>query len=97
MEDFKENPEIQFVVYGHTHYSKEAVITAEKDQPAKRYINTGAYLPLIQKARLNGYGIAKRMTITFIYDKSEDNRNNNKHKDTVSLEFWNGLKQKDYI
>ncbi|MDP8219831.1 MAG: hypothetical protein P9X26_00670, partial [Candidatus Stygibacter frigidus] len=91
LEDFKENPDIQFVVYGHTHYSKEAVITAEKGEPEKRYINTGAYLPLIQKARLNGYGIAKRMTITFIYDKSEDNRNNNKHKDTVSLEFWNGL------
>ena len=94
IEDFVKFPDLQFVVYGHTHYAKEIVIESTQDDPPKMYINTGTYLPLIQKATLKGYGIAKKMTITFIYSKNEDNKN--KKPQTNSIEFWNGTKQKEY-
>ena len=98
IEDFKNHPDVQFVVYGHTHYAKEVVINAEAENCIKTYINTGTYLPLIQEARINGYGRAKRMTLTFIYNKNEDRGSIiNKKDNSISMEFWNGLKQKEYI
>ncbi|MCF7919559.1 MAG: hypothetical protein K9N06_06575 [Candidatus Cloacimonetes bacterium] len=95
-QDFEKHPDIQLVIYGHTHQAREVII-AGNSRSTYRYINTGTYLPLIQEARVKGFGRAKRMTLTFIYNKNEDRgSNSNKKENSISLEFWDGLKQKEY-
>jgi hypothetical protein len=48
---------------------------------------------LIEEAKVKGFGISKRMTLTFIYNKYEDGARNLSKKDkSISLEFWYCLK-----
>jgi UDP-2,3-diacylglucosamine pyrophosphatase LpxH len=86
---------MQYVLYGHTHDAKSVYFSGQPDNRVQMYLNTGTYLPLIWKAETNGFAFDYRMTITFFYLPSEDNRNGNK-KGGVSMEFWNGQKRKTY-
>ncbi|MCF7918502.1 MAG: hypothetical protein K9N06_01130 [Candidatus Cloacimonetes bacterium] len=72
MADFARYPKVRFVIYGHTHQAKDVIIENKKEKGSYRYINTGTYLPQIEEAKVNGFGISKRMTITFIYSKKEN-------------------------
>ncbi|MCF7920535.1 MAG: hypothetical protein K9N06_11545 [Candidatus Cloacimonetes bacterium] len=72
MADLKKYHDVKFVIYGHTHQAKEVIIESDKIKGTFRYINTGTYLPQIQEAKVNGFGLSKRMTLTFIYSPDED-------------------------
>jgi hypothetical protein len=91
--DFEKYPGVRFVIYGHTHQAKDVIIESNKEKGTYRYINTGTYLPLIEEAKVKGFGISKRMTLTFIYNKYEEGGfNRNKKDKSISLEFWYCLK-----
>ena len=58
------------------------------------YINTGTYLPLVQRTLQDGFGVAYRMTMAFFYRGDEDSEG--KAGNTPSMEIWNGIRRKVY-
>lgn len=92
--DFGLPADIQYVVYGHTHEARNDFFSGLPDHRVRMYINTGTYLPLIQRARDNGFATAHQMTMTFFYRKDEDT--GGKSGDLPSMELWNGIKRKVY-
>jgi UDP-2,3-diacylglucosamine pyrophosphatase LpxH len=86
--------DVEYVVYGHTHFATADYDSAEPDGRVKAYVNTGTFLPLVQKARDHGFGTDYRMTLTFFYRPEEDTRA--KDGRAVSCEIWTGRKRKQY-
>jgi UDP-2,3-diacylglucosamine pyrophosphatase LpxH len=93
-EDF-EMHDVDYVVYGHTHFATTDYVSGEPNGRVKMYINTGTYLPLVQKARDHGFGTDYRMTVTAFYRPEEDTRA--KDGRVVSCEIWSGRKRKQYV
>jgi UDP-2,3-diacylglucosamine pyrophosphatase LpxH len=87
--------EIQYVVYGHTHEARSDYFSGLSDGRVRMYINTGTYLPLIQRARDTGFATANQMTISCFYRGDEDR--DGKKGDVPSMEIWNGIKRKAYL
>ena len=87
--------DVEYVVYGHTHFAATEYLSAEQNGRVKMYINTGTYLPLVQKARDHGFGTDYRMTFTAFYRPEEDARA--KDGRVVSCEIWSGHKRKQYL
>ncbi len=85
---------IQYVVYGHTHETRTEYFSGLADNRVRMYINTGTYLPLIQRARDAGFATANQMTMTFFYRGDEDTEG--KKGNMPSMEMWNGIKRKVY-
>jgi len=86
--------EIQYVLYGHTHEARNDCFTGTGNGSVRMYINTGTYLPLIQRAQDDGFSSAYQMTMVFCYRGDEDK--NGKNGNTPSIDIWNGIKRKDY-
>jgi len=86
--------EVEYVVYGHTHFAATDYVSGEPGGRVKMYVNTGTYLPLVQKARDRGFGTDYRMTFTVFYRPEEDTRA--KDGRVVSCEIWSGRKRKQY-
>ena len=86
--------DVEYVVYGHTHFAATDYISGEPNGRVKMYINTGTYLPLVQKACDHGFGTDYRMTFTVFYRPEEDTRA--KDGRVVSCEIWSGRKRKQY-
>jgi UDP-2,3-diacylglucosamine pyrophosphatase LpxH len=86
--------QIQYVVYGHTHEARTEYFSGLTDNRVRMYINTGTYLPLIQRARDVGFAMANQMTMTFFYRGDEDT--DGKKDGMPSMEMWNGIKRKFY-
>lgn len=86
--------EIQYVVYGHTHEARSDYLAGLTDGKVRMYINTGTYLPLIQRARDSGFATANQMTISCFYRGDEDR--DGKKGNIPSMEIWNGIKRKAY-
>jgi len=86
--------DVEYVVYGHTHFAATDYVSGEPNGRVKMYINTGTYLPLVQKARDHGFGTDYRMTFTVFYRPEEDTRA--KDGRVVSCEVWTGRKRKQY-
>ncbi|MCX6601643.1 MAG: hypothetical protein NT025_08785 [bacterium] len=89
-----ETHDVEYVVYGHTHFATTDYVSGEPNGSANVYINTGTYLPLVQKARDHGFGTDYRMTFTVFYRPEEDSRA--KDGGVVSCEIWSGRKRKQY-
>jgi hypothetical protein len=87
--------EIQYVVYGHTHEARSDFFSGLPDNRVRMYINTGTYLPLIQRAADNGFAMANQMTMSFFYRGDEDTEG--KNGKLPSMELWNGIKRKVYL
>jgi UDP-2,3-diacylglucosamine pyrophosphatase LpxH len=85
---------VEYVVYGHTHYATANYDSAEPEGGVKMYLNTGTFLPVVQKARDRGFATDYRMTFTVFYRPEEDTRG--KQGRTVSCEIWSGRKRKQY-
>ena len=86
---------IEYVVYGHTHEAENVYFRGEIDGRVRMYVNTGTYLPLIQRAKNGGFVTAHQMTMAFFYGKDEDQED--KKPDTVTMDVWNGIKRKVYV
>ncbi|MCP5053112.1 MAG: hypothetical protein GY940_38450 [bacterium] len=88
--------DIQYVVYGHTHEAAKTYISGDPGGKVKTYINTGTFLPLIQRTYdKEGFAMDSQMTMVFFYNKDEDV--NNRKGDGPTFEFWSGSKRKIYI
>ena len=88
-------PEIQYLVYGHTHFARHDCLAGTPDGRVQLYINTGTYLPLLQAADDGrGFALSHQMTLAFFYNAKEDAKGRADAGPT--LELWNGIKRKQY-
>jgi len=87
--------EIQYVVYGHTHDALHDCFSAEPDGRVRMYLNTGTYLPLVERA-LDGEGFERshRMMLLFFYREDEDVADRADRGPTV--DFWDGMRRKAF-
>jgi UDP-2,3-diacylglucosamine pyrophosphatase LpxH len=97
-EEYREldDDRIQYILYGHTHEARHDCFHAAQDGRVRMYINTGTYLPLIERSRDGlSYASAHQMTMAFFYRDDEDAKARNAPGPTVDL--WNGIRRKDYL
>jgi len=88
-------PDIQYIVYGHTHGARHNYFEATPQGTVRMYINSGTFLPLIEKdATGKGFATSHQMTMLFFYNKSEDSEDRADNGPTVDI--WNGVKRKQY-
>lgn len=95
----EKNKDIQYVLYGHTHEARNDYFDGSVDGKVKMYINTGTFLPYIQKTISgNGFASAHQLTMVFIYLKEEDLGKDGNVLQNVNqtLDLWNGIKRKEY-
>lgn len=84
----------QFIVYGHTHRARHDYFSGTPDGLVRMYINTGTFLPLIQRARDNKtFAASLQMTKVFLYGADEDTSNKLRGP---SLDIWDGTRRKVY-
>ena len=87
---------IQYIMYGHTHEERHDYFAGDRNGKVKMYINTGTFLPYIQKTMDNkSFASAFQMSMVFVYRKDEDT-DDNMLNDFPTLELWNGIKRKKY-
>jgi UDP-2,3-diacylglucosamine pyrophosphatase LpxH len=90
------DPEVQFLVYGHTHRARHDYLSGQVDGRVRLYVNTGTYLPLIERtADATGFATSHQMTMAFFYKDGEDLKGRARGGPTVDL--WNGIKRKEYV
>lgn len=87
--------EIQRVVYGHTHRARHDYLVSFPDGSTQMYINTGTYLPLITRAA-DGRSFASALQMTMVYAYREDEDTARKRPKTLTLDIWNGTRNKLY-
>lgn len=84
---------IQHVLYGHTHEAREDCFRAGHDGRVKFYVNTGTFLPFIDRARDGrGFWHAHRMTYVLLFNNDEDR--DGRRGPGPTLDVWNGLRRK---
>ena len=87
---------IQRVIYGHTHRARHDYLSADQAGAVKMYVNTGTFLPLIERARdRRSFVNSIQMTMVYVYRADEDTER--KAPNTTSLDIWNGIRRKQYI
>lgn len=90
--------DIQYIVYGHTHVPKHEYFTGNVNGKVRMYINTGTYLPLIQRTKnRKGFADAYQMTMAFFYRKDEDRSGRGRNPEEPTMDLWNGIKRKKYV
>jgi predicted phosphodiesterase len=92
--EYPTNNDYSYILYGHTHEALQDCFLTTPEDKQKLYINTGTYLPLIQKASQKGFFNSYQMLLSFFYRSDEDIKD--KKTGTVSLDIWNGMKIKNY-
>jgi len=91
-------PDIQYVVMGHTHEALTLYFKGDIDDRVNMYINTGTYLPFIERVRESpvvSFVNANQLTLLNIYRRDEDLNNGKKNK-YPTMDLWNGIKRKSY-
>ena len=89
--------DIQYILYGHTHEARHDYFFGDKNGKVKMYINTGTFLPYIQKTKdKKSFASAYQMTMVFIYRRDEDTEKGIPNK-YPTMELWNGIKRKKYV
>jgi hypothetical protein len=87
---------IQRVIYGHTHRARHDYFSADQAGAVKMYVNTGTFLPLIERARdRRSFVNSIQMTMVYVYRADEDTER--KAPNTTSLDIWNGIRRKQYV
>lgn len=88
--------DIQYILYGHTHEERHDYFYGDRDGKVKMYINTGTFLPYIQRTSdKKSFASAYQMSMVFIYRKDEDTDEGAANK-FPTMELWNGIKRKKY-
>jgi UDP-2,3-diacylglucosamine pyrophosphatase LpxH len=85
---------VQYVVYGHTHEARSEYFSGTPDGTVRMYVNTGTFLPLIERARHQGFARTHQMSMAYFYRADEDAER--KSDGRPSMEFWCGKKRKEY-
>ena len=87
--------EIQYVVYGHSHGARQDCFSATRDGRVQMYINTGTFLPVIERAAdKQSFAQSYRMTYVCLFRSDEDKKNRVGNGPTVDV--WNGTRRKVY-
>jgi UDP-2,3-diacylglucosamine pyrophosphatase LpxH len=83
----------QYLFYGHTHEARHDCFRANQDDRVKLYVNTGTFLPFIERS-LDGRGFyaAQRMTYAMMFNGDEDT--DGRRGPGPTLDVWNGLRRK---
>ena len=93
---WRENKNIQFILYGHTHVPLQRPL--DRNEREVIYLNTGTWRTRIYKTvgldRSPDFVELKQMTYTIFYRRDEDLKG--KKADTLSFDVWTGAKKKDY-
>jgi UDP-2,3-diacylglucosamine pyrophosphatase LpxH len=83
----------QFLVQGHTHRATHRYLAANADGRVRLYLNTGTYLPLMEKTDDgDGFASSHQMTMAFFY--REDEAGAAPRGSGPTLDWWNGIKRK---
>jgi len=94
---WREDQEIRFVLYGHTHVPLQRPLEGEGGREVF-YINTGTWRNRIYRTvgldRAHNFVDLKQMTYTTIFREDEDTRG--KEAGTLSFDIWTGTKKKYY-
>jgi hypothetical protein len=94
---WRNNGNIQFILYGHTHIPLQRPLDGEVKEVF--YLNTGTWRNRIYKTvgldRSPDFIELNQMTYTIFYRKDEDL--NDKKADTLSFDVWTGAKKKAYV
>jgi hypothetical protein len=89
-------PNVEYLAYGHTHSARQVCFSAEVDGSARMYINTGTFLPLIERAAdQQSFFRSNRMTFICVYRSDEDLDGRRGPGPTVDV--WDGMKRKNYL
>jgi UDP-2,3-diacylglucosamine pyrophosphatase LpxH len=89
------SPDIQYLVYGHTHRAQHVYLSGTADGRVLTYLNTGTYLPLLQTTDDNrGFAQSHQMTLAFFFNKNEDTDDRADNGPTADI--WYGIKRKQY-
>jgi UDP-2,3-diacylglucosamine pyrophosphatase LpxH len=87
---------IQYVVYGHTHVALHDDFHAEQSGRVRLYINTGTYLPLVERALdEKSFARSDQMTMLFFYNEAESMKD--RPKKGPSVDLWNGIRLKTFV
>ena len=85
--------EVRYLLYGHTHEARHDFLSVGPASQVRLYINTGTYLPLIQKTGSGkAFSTSNQMNIAFFHRRDEDTHNGPKTQPTLDL--WNGIQVK---
>ncbi|RPI19266.1 MAG: hypothetical protein EHM58_02085 [Ignavibacteriae bacterium] len=86
---------IQYILYGHTHDAKSRYFSNKVNGKTQMYINTGTYMPLIERTlNKNDFSSAHRMTMAYFFKSDEDTKDRVGNGPTVDI--WNGMRMKVY-
>ncbi len=86
---------IHRVLYGHTHRARHDYFSADPGGGAQMYVNTGTYLPLIERA-LDGKSFVSSSQMSMVYVYGADEDTDHKVPGTTSIDIWNGVRRKQY-
>ncbi|WP_176560062.1 metallophosphoesterase [Brevibacillus dissolubilis] len=84
---WKNNPRIQYVLYGHTHSPLQSALE-KRDNREVLYINTGTWRPRLYMTVDSKFVRVNQVTFAVFYDKHEDVWN--EEAGDVNFEWWNG-------
>lgn len=88
--------DVDYILYGHTHGARQVCFSAEVEGRARMYVNTGTFLPLIERtADRQSFFRSNRMTFICIYRSDEDTAG--RHGPGPTLDVWDGMKRKEYL
>lgn len=85
---------IQYIVYGHTHRARQECFSARLDGRIRMYVNTGTFLPLIERARDRSYYETHRMTFACFFRGDEDTVS--RAGDGPTMDVWDRVQRKEY-
>ena len=94
---WRNNPDVSFIVYGHTHAALSQTLAIEQGREVT-YFNTGTWRERVHRSiafdRDPDFAKIKHMSYAVFYKADEDTKN--KVPGTTSVDFWTGQKLKTY-
>lgn len=86
---------VQYILYGHTHQARQRCLSAQLAGAARVYLNTGTFVPVIDRAADGSFFDSNRMTYVCVYKADEDTAGRADLGPT--LDVWDGMKRKNYL
>ncbi len=87
-------PGVQYILYGHTHQARQRCLAAQLDGAARVYLNTGTFVPVIDRAADGSFFESNRMSYVCVYKADEDTEGRADQGPT--LDVWDGMRRKNY-
>jgi hypothetical protein len=87
--------EVRFIVAGHTHHPKVALITADR-HGERYYVDTGTWRNRIISTAMGirQFGRLKALTYAVVYGSMEDKGNRSESAKLESFDYWSGFTQR---